>query len=61
MIKKFYVSLKDAQIEVKGRQETFILTFAPKPDDGAALLALFLNLIPIPLNVLVTRHIGGGK
>ncbi|MBE3044378.1 hypothetical protein IMZ48_17785 [Candidatus Bathyarchaeota archaeon] len=61
MIKNYYYSLQSAGNNLKSSHETFINTFAPKAEDGTAILNLFLTLIPIPLNTAAARFFGGGK
>lgn len=61
MVKNYYYSLVAAGNELRAKHNDFISTFAPKPDDGAALFNLLLTLIPIPLNTGVARFFGGGK
>lgn len=61
MIKNYYYSLETEGNELKSKHESFINTFAPKPDDGTALFNLLLTLIPIPLNTAAARFFGGGK
>jgi hypothetical protein len=61
MVKNYYYSLIDAGNELRSTHETFIDTFAPKPDDGTELFNLLLTLIPIPLNIGSARFFAGGK
>ncbi|KAL0938067.1 chitinase [Colletotrichum truncatum] len=58
MIKNYYYSLINAGNELKSSHQTFINTFAPKPNDGTEILNLFLTLIPIPLNTAAARFFG---
>lgn len=61
MIKNYYYSLVAVGNELQRSHQTFIDTFAPKPEDGTEILNLFLTLIPIPLNTGAARFFGGGK
>ncbi|KFY45487.1 hypothetical protein V494_00922 [Pseudogymnoascus sp. VKM F-4513 (FW-928)] len=59
MLKNYYYTLDAAGVGIRDNQDTFIETFAPKPEDGAAILSLFLSLLGIPLNIGLTRFITG--
>lgn len=51
MLKNYYESVKEAGAEVRDTKDTFISTFAPKPDDNGDTLALLLSILQIPINI----------
>ncbi|TQN72340.1 hypothetical protein CSHISOI_03237 [Colletotrichum shisoi] len=47
-----YASVKEAGTEVEQSKETFIGTFAPKPNDDGEVLALLLSILEIPISIV---------
>ncbi|KAF6806557.1 chitinase [Colletotrichum plurivorum] len=58
IINDYYGALESAGTSLRFQKDTFIETFAPKPEDDSKIFELFLTLIPIPLTAAVPRFFG---
>lgn len=58
IIKDYYGALESAGNSLSHQKDTFIETFAPKPEDDSKIFEFFLTLMPIPLTAAVPRFFG---
>ncbi|RYO82926.1 hypothetical protein DL766_006995 [Monosporascus sp. MC13-8B] len=59
ILRNYYYSLESTGDSLAPQKDTFIETFAPKPDDDSKIFDLLLTLMPIPLTAAVPRSFGG--
>ncbi|GJD05492.1 chitinase [Colletotrichum higginsianum] len=50
-LNNYYASVKEAGTEVERSKETFIGSFAPKPDDDGKVLTFLLSILQVPISI----------
>ncbi|KAK6850286.1 glycoside hydrolase family 18 protein [Apiospora arundinis] len=59
LIKNYGYSLQTAGNNLRSKSDSFISTFAPKPEGGEELFSLLLTLIQLPIGMAGSRFFGG--